>query len=71
MVFFQKSKSYEIKVNLLTHACLRRNLKLFLILTLWRHSKCKDLLHMLNVCKSPAKEHQVVFRSATDEISVS
>ena len=53
-----------------THACLTRNCKLFLIITLWKYSKCKDLLHTSNVCKVPAKEHKAVDRWVADEPSV-
>ena len=52
-----------------THACLRRNCKLFLIITVWKYSKFKDLLHTLNVDQIPAKEHNRVDRWATDEVS--
>ena len=54
-----------------THACLRINCKLVLILTLSTYSKWKDLLYTLNVYKIPAKEHKVVDRWAADEISIS
>ena len=57
-------------MNLPKHACLKRNCKLFLMLTLWSYSKWKDVLHMLNVYKIPAKEHKVVDGWAADEISV-
>ena len=53
-----------------THACLTRTCKLFLIITLWSYSKCKGLLHTLDVCKIPAKEHKAVDHWATDELSV-
>ena len=57
--FFLKNPNF-IKVNLPTHACLRRDCKLFLILKLLSYSKCKDLLHPLNVYKIPEKEQKVV-----------
>ena len=66
---FSKKKTNFLKVNLQTHACLRRNCKLFLIITLWKYSKFKDLLHTLNVDKIPAKEHKAVDRWAADEVS--
>ena len=40
----------------------------FLIFIHWSYSKCKDILHTLNVCRIPAKEHPVVDRSAADAI---
>ena len=67
--FFFKNWNF-IKVNLPTHACFRRNWKLFLILKFWNYRKCKVLLHTLNVYKIPAKEHKVVDHWAADEISV-
>ena len=67
--FFLKSKFYKSKFA--RHICLGRNCQLFLILTHWSYSKCKDILHTLNVYKIPAKEHQVVDHWAADEISVS
>ena len=51
--------------------CPTRNLELFLILTHWSYSKCKDILQTLNVYKFPAKEHQAVDRWDAEEISVS
>ena len=42
----------------------------FLIITHWSYFKYNDLLHMLNVYKIPATEHQVIDSWATDEISV-
>ena len=53
-----------------THACLTRTCKLFLIITLWSNSKCKGLLHTLNVYKIPPKEHNAVDHWAADELSV-
>ena len=66
--FFFKNPKF-LKVNLPTHACFRRNCKISLILTLW--TKCKDLLHKLNVYKISAKEQKVVYHWAGDEILVS
>ena len=43
----------------------------FLIIRHWSYFKYNDLLHMLNVYKIPASEHQVVDSWAADEISVS
>ena len=54
-----------------THACLRRNCQLFLILTLWSYSTCKDQLHMLNVYKIHEKEQKVHDRWAEDETRAS
>ena len=59
-----------MKVNFPTHVCLRRNWQLFLILTLWSYSKCKDILHTLNICKITAKDYKIVDRWAADEISL-
>ena len=67
--FFLKKTNF-LKVDLQTHACLTRNCKLFLIITLWKYSKCRDLLHTSNVCKVPAKEHKAVDRWVADEPSV-
>ena len=53
-----------------THACVTRNSKLFLIITLWSYSKCKGLLHTLNVYKIPAKKHKAVDHWAADELAV-
>ena len=60
-----------ITVNLPTHICPMRNSQLFLILTNWSYSKCKDILQTLNGYKITAKEHQVVDRWDTDEIQAS
>ena len=62
--------SFIIK-NLPTHICPMRNWQLFLILTHWSYSKCKDILQTLNVYKITEKEHQVVDRFDEDKISVS
>ena len=43
----------------------------FLIFIHWSYSKCKDILHTLNVCRIPAKEHPVVDWSAADAIWIS
>ena len=66
---FSKKKTNFLKVNLQIHACLRRNCKLFLIITVWKYSKFKDLLHTLDVDQIPAKEHKGVDRWAADEVS--
>ena len=68
-LFFFKDRNF-IKATLATPVCLRRNCQLFLILTLWSYSKCKDLLDTLNVYKIPAKEQKVVDCGAADELSV-
>ena len=60
-----------MKVNFPTHVCLRRNWQLFLILTLWSYSKCKDTLHTLNVYKIPAEVYKIVHRWTADEVSLS
>ena len=60
-----------MKVNLRTHVSHRKTCGLYLILTHWSYSKCKDILHMLSVYKIPAKERELVAPWATDEISVS
>ena len=57
--------------NLPTYICRMRNWQLFLILTHWSYSKCKNMLQTLYVYKIPAKQHQVVHRWGTDEMSVS
>ena len=57
-----------IKVNLSTHIYPTRNWELFLLLTQWSCSKCKDILHILNVYNFPSKEHQLVDSRAADEI---
>ena len=49
-----------------TYACFKRNCKLSLILTL--STKCKDLLHALNVDKIAVKERKVVYCWTADEI---
>ena len=67
-MFFFKNPNF-IKVVLPTHKCFRENCKLSLILTLW--TKCKDLVHTLNVYKAFVKKHKVVNRWAKDEISLS
>ena len=69
--FFFFKKPNSLKINFQRHACLRKNRQLFLVLTLWRYSKCKDLLDMLNVYKILGKEHKAVDRWAADEISIS
>ena len=61
----------SIKVNMSTHVCLRRKCQLILILRHWIYSKCKDILHTLNVYEISAKGHEVVHRSAADETSIS
>ena len=53
-----------------THACLTGNCKLFLIITLPNYSKCKGLLHTLNVYKILAKKHKAVDHWAADELAV-
>ena len=68
LLFYYNPNS--IKVNLPTHICLRRNCQLCFILTHWSCSKCRDILHTLNVFRVPTKEHQVVDCWATDEILV-
>ena len=68
-LFFKKNPNF-IKVNLPTHACLRRDCKLFLTLKLLSYSKCKDLLHPMNVYKIPEKEQKVVDRWSAYEILV-
>ena len=68
--FFFKNQNF-IKVNLPTHACLRRNCKLILIQTLWSYSKCEGLLHTLNVYKILAKKHEVVDHWAANVILLS
>ena len=68
-IFFLNSTF--IRVNLPTHICPTRNWQLFLILTHWSYSKCKDILQTLNVYKISAKEYQVLDRWDADEISVS
>ena len=45
-------------------------MRLFLIETYCSHSKCKDILQMLNLYKIPKKGHAVVDRRDADEISV-
>ena len=60
-----------IIVNLPAHICPMRNWQLFLILTHWSYSKCKNMLQTLYVYKIPAKEHQVVHRWGADEMSIS
>ena len=66
---FLKSNFYQSKfANTYIPA---RNRRLFLILTHWSYSKCKDILQKLNVYKIPTKEHQVVDRRDEDETSVS
>ena len=47
-----------------------RNWEVFLILTPWSYSKCKDILRTLHVDKIPAKEHQVVDPKAADKMSI-
>ena len=69
--FFSLKNPSFIKINLVTHACVKRNCQLFFILTPWGYSKCKYILHTLTVYKIPAKEHKVVHRWAADIISVS
>ena len=59
-----------MRVNLTAHICLTRNWQLLLMLTYWSYSKCKDILHMLNVYKIPAKEYAIVDRRDGDEVSV-
>ena len=68
--FIFSNPSFIIE-NLPTHICPMRNWQLFLILTHWSYSKCKNILQTLYVYKIPAKEHQVVHRWGTDAISVS
>ena len=63
--------SNVIKINLPTDICPTRNWQLFLILTHWIYSKCEDILQTLNVYQITEKEHQVVDRWGTGEISVS
>ena len=63
-------KTNFLKVNLETYTGLTRNCKLFLIITLWSYSKCKDLLHTLNLYKIRAKEHKAVDHCTVDELSV-
>ena len=60
-----------MKVNFPTHGSLRRNWQLFLTLTLWSYSKCKDVLHTFNVYKIPAKDYKIVHRWTVDEVSLS
>ena len=60
-----------MKVNFPTHVCLRRNLQLFLILTLWSYSKWKGILNTLNVYKIPAKDYKIVDRWTADKVSLS
>ena len=67
-LFFEKT--IFLKLNLQTHVCLTRNCQLCLIITLWNYSKCKGLLHTLNVYKTPAKEHKAVDHWAADKLSV-
>ena len=67
---FFLNPSFIIK-NLPTHICPMRNLQLFLILTRWSYSKCKNILQTLYVYKIHAKEHQLGHHWGTDEISVS
>ena len=54
-----------------TYICATRNWQLFLILTHWTSSKCKDLLETLSIYEIPAKEHQLVDSWDADQISVS
>ena len=68
--FFFFFNSAYIRVNLPTQICPTRNWQLFLILTHWSYSKCKDILQTLNGCKIAAKEHQVVDRRDANKISV-
>ena len=51
--------------------CPTRNGEIFLMLTHWSCSKCKDILQTLNVYTIPAKEHQVVDLWDGDEVTVS
>ena len=59
-----------LPLNLPTHICPTRNWQLYLILTHWSYSKCKDILQTLNIYKIPARKHQAVGCWAPDEISV-
>ena len=59
-----------LPLNLPAHICPTRNWQLYLILTHWSYSKCKDILQTLNVYKIPGKEHQVVHRWDAHEIPV-
>ena len=52
------------------HVYLRRNCQPFLIVPHWSYSKCRDILHTLNVYKIPGKELVVLLCWAADEISV-
>ena len=45
-----------------THICPTRNWQLVVILTHWGCSKCKYLLQMSNVYKSPAKNHPIFLK---------
>ena len=45
-----------------THICPTRNWQLVVILTHWGCSKCKYLLQMSNVYKSPAKKHPIFLK---------
>ena len=53
-----------------THLCLRTNSHLCLILKHWSFAKAKNILDTFNVCKSPAKEDQLVDRWDADEIEM-
>ena len=57
-------------MNLPTEISPTKNWQLFLILTLWSYSKCKDILQTFNVYRNTGKEHQVPCRWDADEISV-
>ena len=49
-----------MELNLATCVWLKKTWQVFLILSLLSYSKCKSLLHTLNVHEIPAKEHQGV-----------
>ena len=58
-------------INSPKRLCLWKNYCLLLLKTHRSNFKCNDLLHMLNIYKIPAKEHQVVDFWVADQISAS
>ena len=68
-IFFQYPNFKNI--NSLKRLCLCKNYCLLLLKTYRSNFKYNDLLHMLNVYKIPAKEHQVVDFRVADQISAS
>ena len=68
-IYFFFNKNF-IKINLPTHVCLRRNYRLFFLITHWSYFKNNNLLYKLNVYKISANKYQVVHSWDLDEISV-